>query len=83
MDRWELLEGYRDLGVRRLLLIFWEAHLSSPNEVIVGAGLVLIAPRVYKHVRGDIARAYRWAVIPRSPGRRDRREHLGRRALHQ
>jgi hypothetical protein len=50
VDRWELL---RDIGTwgSGLALIFWEAHLSQPNEYVVGAAVVLIAPRVVKHLR--------------------------------
>lgn len=65
MDRWELL---RDIGTwgSGLALIFWEAHLQRPNELIVGAGLVLIAPRVYKHVR---------AILPGRTGGPSSSEH--------
>lgn len=60
MDRWELL---RDIGtwVAGLGLLFWEAHLRTPNEYVVGGAVVLIAPRIYKHVR---------AVLPGHTGGR-------------
>lgn len=50
MDRWELL---RDIGTwgAGIALLFWEAHLQVPNEYVVGGAVVLIAPRIYKHVR--------------------------------
>lgn len=50
MDRWDLL---RDIGTwgSGIALIFWEAHLAHPDEYVIAASVVLIAPRVYKHVK--------------------------------
>ena len=43
MDWWELL---RDVGTwgSGIALIFWEAARPSPNEYVLGAAVVLIAP---------------------------------------
>jgi hypothetical protein len=50
VDRWELL---RDIGTwgAGIALLFFEASRAQPNEYAMGAALVLIAPRVYKHVK--------------------------------
>lgn len=66
MNRWELL---RDAGTwgAGLALIFWEAHLARPNEYVVGAAVVLIAPRVYKHVRAAVSAHTGGASSPPSP----------------
>jgi len=50
VDRWELLKDIGTWGCG-LALIFWEAHLADPNEYVVGAAVVLISPRIIKHVR--------------------------------
>lgn len=50
MDRWELL---RDIGTwgAGLVLIFFEASRPMPNEYVLGAAVLLIAPRVARQVK--------------------------------